>query len=255
MIVDLTGRTAIVTGGSRGIGKAIATALAKAGACVTIVSRKAEVCAQAAADIGHGCAWIAANVGDEQAAVDVARKIVAVQGRIDILVNNAATNPYVGLTVDVDLARWNKTLQVNLTAPLLWTQAVWRAAMRDGEGGCAILNVASVGGLWTSVDHGVYDVSKAALMHLTRQHAAELGPKARVNAIAPGLTKTDFNAVMFTDDPEGQRYAQDYPMQRLGDLQDMASAATFLCSDHAGWITGQTLVIDGGGQTGFARVG
>ena len=248
-------RAVIVTGGSRGIGKAIARAFAEAGDKVAIVSRNADACGAAAAEIGRGCIGIGAHVADADAAAAAIETVLGRFGGLDVLVNNAATNPYAGPTIDIDLPRWRKTLEVNLTGPLIWSQLAWQRAMRDGPEGASILNVGSVGGLWTSPDHGAYDVSKAALHHLTRQLAAELGPKVRVNCIAPGLTKTDFNARLFDDDPDGAKLSRDYPLQRLGRLEDMSAAALFLASEQAGWITGQLLAIDGGGQIGFQRTG
>lgn len=252
---DLSGRVAIVTGGSRGIGKAIAARLAQAGAQVVIASRKADVCAAAAAEIGHGCGWVAANVGEPGDAERAVTRVVGEHGAVDILVNNAATNPYLGHTVDIDLPRWQKIMQVNLTAPLVWTQLAWRQSMRHSTAQAVVLNVSSVGGYWTSPDHGAYDVSKAALMHLTRQLAAELGPAVRVNALAPGLTRTDFNKGLFQQEGAEEAIAAGYPLKRLGTVADMASVAHFLVSDDSSWITGQSLLVDGGGLYGFARTG
>lgn len=248
-------KVVVVTGGSRGIGKSIAAGFAARGASTVIVSRKQDACERAASEIGANCTGIAANVGDIEAASSVVDGVVARFGRIDILVNNAATNPYSGLTIDVDPARWTKTLQVNLTAPLIWSQLAWTKSMRAASGGSAIVNISSVGGLWTSRDHGVYDVSKAALNHLTRQLAAELGPRVRVNAVCPGLVKTDFNRRLFADDPHGVALGRSYPMQRIGEGADVAHATLFLASEEASWITGQILVVDGGGQIGFERTG
>ncbi|PBC35357.1 3-oxoacyl-ACP reductase [Rhodococcus sp. ACS1] len=255
MTGDLSGRVALITGGSRGIGKAIAAKLADAGAQVVIASRKAEVCAAAAQEIGHGCGWIAANVGSPEDAERSVTQVVEQYGAVDILINNAATNPYLGHTIEIDLPRWQKVLQVNLTAPLVWTQLAWQQSMQQSVTQSAVLNVSSVGGYWTSPDHGAYDVSKAALMHLTKQLAAELGPAARVNALAPGLTRTDFNTGLFEQDGAEAAIAAKYPLKRLGTVADMASVAHFLVSDDAGWITGQSLLVDGGGIYGFERTG
>ena len=173
-------------------------------------------------------------------------------GRLDVLVNNAATNPYAGPTIDVDLARWEKTLQVNVTAPLVWTQLAWKSYLREHGG--AVLNIASVGGLGTNAILGVYDVTKAALIHLTKQLAAELGPKVRVNAIAPGLIKTDFARVLW-EQGRGEQVARAYPLKRLGEPEDVAAAALYLACDAAsGWVTGHTIVLDGGGLIAFQRV-
>lgn len=250
MELSLTGKTALVTGGSRGIGKAIAAAFAGAGAQVMITSRKADRLEAAAAEIGDGCAWVAANVGDPEAPPHVVGETVERFGSIDILVNNAATNPYVGPLIEADLPRWNKTVQVNLTAPILWTQAAWRAGMQRKGG--VVLNVASVGGLTTSEALAVYNVTKAALIHATRQLAAELAPGVRVNAVAPGLIKTDF-ARMLWEGERGDAVARQYPLERLGEVEDIANAALYLCSGASGWVTGQTLVLDGGGLIAFGE--
>ncbi len=251
---SLEGRTAIVTGGSRGIGKAIAGQLARAGAQVMITSRKADACEAAAAEIGHGVAWKASNVGVPEEAEAVVDATLETFGAIDILVNNAATNPYAGPTIDVDLPRWDKTLQVNLTAPLVWSQLVWQRYMKDSEGGCSIVNISSVGGLSTNPALGVYDVTKAALLHLTRQLAAGLGPKVRVNAVAPGLIRTDFARILWEGD-RGAEVAQMYPLKRLGEPDDIAGAVLFLVAETGSWITGQTIVLDGGGLVSFQKIG
>ena len=252
MELSLQDRVAIVTGGSRGIGKAIAAAYAEAGAQVMIVSRKAEVCEAAAAEIGHGCRWMAGNVGDPETAAAVTDAVVDEFGAVHVLVNNAATNPYAGPMIDVDLPRWDKTMQVNVTAPLVWTQAAWNASMKEQTGGCSVVNISSVGGFSTSPALGVYDVTKAALIHMTKQLAAELAPVATVNALAPGLVKTDFARYLW-EDGRGEEVAKGYPMQRLGEVTDIAGAALFLASSAGSWITGRTLVLDGGGLIAFRR--
>ena len=251
----MTDRVTIVTGGSRGIGRAVAEAMVRAGGTVYVVSRKADACRETAEQIGGGCRWAAANAGSAEDADRVVAQVVQECGRLDVLVNNAATNPYVGPTIGIDLPRWEKTVQVNLTGPLVWSQAAWRHAMSSSGDDCAIVNVSSVGGLWTSGDHGAYDVTKAGLIHLTKQLAAELGPRVRVNSVAPGLTRTDINASLFTHDGAEEQLAADYPLRRLGRTSDIAGAVLFMASPAAGWITGQTLVVDGGGQIGLKRVG
>lgn len=249
----LDGKVALVTGGSRGIGKGIAQAFADAGAQVMITSRKAESCEAAVEEIGERAHYEAGNIGRTEDAERVIEATLDRLGGLDILVNNAATNPYAGPTIDVDLPRWQKTLEVNLTAPLFWTQLAWRRRMKEHGG--TVIHIASVGGFSTNAILGVYDVTKAALIHLTKQLAAELGPKVRVNAIAPGLIKTDFARVLWEGD-RGDQVAQAYPLKRLGEPQDVAAAALFLANDEAsGWITGHTLVLDGGGLVGFQHVG
>ena len=245
----LEGKVAIVTGGSRGIGKGIAKLFAEAGARVMITSRKAEACEAAAKEIGGHTEWAAGNIGSSDDAERVVDATLERFGRLDILVNNAATNPYAGPTIDVDLPHWEKTLQINLTAPLFWTQLAWRRALKQGGG--SVINVSSVGGFTTSQILGVYDVTKAALIHLTKQLAAELGPGVRVNAVAPGLIKTDFARVLWEGE-RGDEVAKAYPLKRLGEPEDVAAAALYLADDAtSGWVTGHTIVLDGGGLIRF----
>ncbi len=251
MELRLDGKTALVTGGSRGIGKAIAMAFAEAGANVVITARKAEQLEAAASEIGNECFWMPSNVGDAESATEVVRATIKQFGGIDVLVNNAATNPYVGPMIEADLPRWNKTIQVNLTAPLVWTQAAWNAGMKEKGG--VVLNIASVGGLATSSELAVYNMTKAALIHTTKQLAAELAPGVRVNAVAPALIKTDFARLLWEGE-RGEKAAKAYPLKRLGEVEDIANAAMYLCSDAAGWVTGQTLVLDGGATIDFLGI-
>lgn len=244
----LEGQVAIVTGGSKGIGRAIAAAFAENGATVVITSRKAETGEATAAELGPSVTWIGGNAGDPESAERVVAETVQRFGRVDVLVNNAATNPYAGPLIDIDLPRWNKTLQVNITGPLLWTQQCWQRWMRENGG--SVINISSVGALTTNPILGAYDLTKAALLHMTGQLAAELGPKVRVNAIAPGLVRTDFARVLWEGE-RGEEVAASYPLGRLGEPEDISAAALFLTLD-APWMTGQTLVIDGGGTIAFS---
>ena len=241
MEISLRGKTAIVTGASRGIGKAIAKSFVDAGAQVMLTSRKLDALQAAAKEMDGETDVFAANAGEidqAQACVDATMKRF---GKIDILVNNAATNPYYGQTLGVDSARFDKTFQVNLKGPLFWSQAVWNASMQKNPG--VILNIASVGGLRAEQGLGVYNLTKAAVIHLTSQLACELG-KTRVVGIAPGLVKTLFASVLIEN--VGDKLASALPTKRLGEPQDIANLALFLCSDLATWITGETYVIDGG---------
>jgi NAD(P)-dependent dehydrogenase (short-subunit alcohol dehydrogenase family) len=242
MEIRLEGKVALVTGSSRGIGLAIATELAAGGARVMLSSRKADALEAAAAGIDGEVAWAVANAGDPDQAAACVDATLERFGGLDILVNNAATNPYMGPTIDIDLPRLDKTIAVNWRAPLVWSQLAWRAAMQERGG--AILNVASIGGLSVEPTIGVYNGTKAALLHLTRTLAAELAPGVRVNAIAPGLVKTDMARALW--EPHEASMARTMPLGRLGEPEDIAHAAAFLCSDAASWITGTTLVIDGG---------
>ena len=241
MEISLRGKTAIVTGASRGIGKAIAKSFVDAGAQVMLTSRKLDALQAAAKEMDGETDVFAANAGEidqAQACIDATIKRF---GKIDILVNNAATNPYYGETLGVDSARFDKTFQVNLKGPLFWSQAVWNASMKINPG--VILNIASVGGLRAEQGLGVYNLTKAAIIHLTSQLACELGP-TRVVGIAPGLVKTAFASVLVEN--FGDKLAAALPTGRLGEPQDIANLALFLCSDLASWITGETYVIDGG---------
>ena len=242
MDVRLDGRVALVTGGSRGIGLAIAQEMAASGARVMISSRKADVLEAAVATLDGEGAWFAANAGDPDEAAACVAATVERFGTVDILVNNAATNPYMGKTIDIDRPRLDKTISVNFAGPLMWTQLAWQAAMRE-QGG-TVLNIASIGGMSVETSIGAYNATKAALLHLTRTLAAELSPGVRVNAIAPGLVKTDMARALW--EPNEAAFAKTLPMRRLGEPADIGRAAVFLCSDAASWITGTSLVVDGG---------
>ncbi|MEO8162215.1 MAG: SDR family NAD(P)-dependent oxidoreductase, partial [Ilumatobacteraceae bacterium] len=174
MEISLQGKVALITGASRGIGKAIANSYVQAGAKVMLSSRKEEALRQTAKEIGGDTEIFAANAGDLEAGQACVMATIERFGGIDILVNNAATNPYAGPTLEIDQARYDKTFQVNLRGPLFWTQAVWNSCMREKPG--VILNIASVGGLRAEGSLGIYNLTKAALIHLTRQLAGELGP-------------------------------------------------------------------------------
>ncbi|MEN9645020.1 MAG: hypothetical protein RL238_1689 [Actinomycetota bacterium] len=241
MQISMEGKVALVTGGSRGIGKAIAATLAASGAKVMISSRKLDALEAAAGEMDGEVEVYAGNAGEPEVARACVAATIERFGGLDILVNNAATNPYYGATLGVDEGRFDKTFQVNLRGPLFWCQAAWDQAMKDKPG--VMVNIASVGGLRSEAGLGVYNLTKAALIHLTRQLANELGP-TRVVGIAPGLVQTDFAA--FLVDNFGERLAQQLPLQRLGEPQDIANLAVFLASDAASWITGDTYVIDGG---------
>jgi NAD(P)-dependent dehydrogenase (short-subunit alcohol dehydrogenase family) len=243
----LTGRTALITGASRGIGKATAVALAAQGCNVVLSSRKQEALDEVAAEIraAHpdvGVLPKAAHVGDEEAARACVEAAVGEFGAVDILVNNAATSPHFGPLVDLDAPRAAKTVQVNQFAVVLWTQLAWRLSM--AERGGSIVNIASVGGMITEHGIGYYNATKAAVIHLTRQFAMELAPSVRVNGIAPGLVKTHLAEALWKEN-EAQ-IAKFLPLGRLGEPEDIAKAVVFLAGDASSWMTGQTIVIDGG---------
>lgn len=247
MEVSLDGKVALVTGASRGIGKAIAKGFVDAGAKVMLTSRKLDGLEAAAADIGGDVAVFPAHVGKPEDAVKCIDATIERFGGLDILVNNAGANPYYGATMEVDELRYDKTFEVNLRGPVFWTQEAYRRAFKEKPG--VIVNVSSVGGLRTEFGLGVYNVTKAALIHLTRQLAGELAPN-RVIGIAPGLVKTDFAAHLVEN--FGAELAARMPTRRLGEPEDIGNLVTFLVSDKASWITGDTYVIDGG--AGVAQV-
>jgi NAD(P)-dependent dehydrogenase (short-subunit alcohol dehydrogenase family) len=210
---------------------------------VMISSRKEANLKPAADEIG--AEWFAANAGDEASAAACIDATVERLGRLDILVNNAATNPHMGPITTIDQSKAEKTTQVNLWGPLMWTTLAVKAGMGEHEPG-SVINVASVGGYGVSPSIGYYNVTKAGVIHLTRHLAVELAPKVRVNCLAPGLVKTDFARALWEAGEDA--IAKRFPMRRLGEPEDIAGAAVFLASDAASWLTGQTLVIDGGGM-------
>jgi NAD(P)-dependent dehydrogenase (short-subunit alcohol dehydrogenase family) len=241
--ISLDGKTALVTGASRGIGAAIAAIYADAGANVVLSSRKVEALDEVAATLpSEHVMTFAANAGEPDQAEACVQATVERFGAVDILVNNAATNPYMGSSIDIDLGRYDKTFQVNLRGPLVWTQAAWQATMRDHGG--VVINVASIGGIRGERGIGIYNTTKAGLIHLTETLAADLAPGVRVNALAPGLVKTYFARALW--EPAEEAVAATVPLRRLGEPEDIAQAALFLASDFASWITGHTLVVDGG---------
>lgn len=249
MDVSLSGKVALVTGGSRGIGKAIAKSFAESGAQVMITSRKMDALVEARQEMNGEVEVFAANAGDLDGISSCVQATMERFGAIDIFVNNAATNPYLGKTLGVDPSRFDKTFQVNIRGPLFWCQAVWEAWMKEHPG--VMINIASVGGLRAESGLGVYNLTKAAIIHMTKQLASELGP-TRVVGIAPGLVQTDFAKVLVEN--VGDQLAARLPLGRIGRPEDIANLATFLASDRASWITGETYVVDGGGGAAAERM-
>lgn len=235
-------RTAIITGASRGIGLACAQELAARGAKVVLTSRQEEAAEAAAAQVDGEAAGFAAHVLDEEAARRCVAFAIERFGGADILVNNAGTNPAFGPLVDQDHGRFMKTLEVNVWAAVLWTGLAWKAWMKDHGG--AIVNTASVGGLLAGRELGAYHVSKAALIHLTRQLALELAPKVRVNAVAPGVVRARLAEALWKE--HEAEVAGATPMGRIGEPADVAQLVGFLVSEASSWITGETVVVDGG---------
>lgn len=237
-------RVALVTGASRGIGQAIAAELLASGARgVVITGRREESLAEVADELDvDRVRPVVGNASDPDHVRDAVAAAVDAFGACDVLVNNAGTNPSGGSIVDVDMGAVDKTWDVNLRAPLVFAREVWRQWM--GEHGGAIVNIGSVGGLQPSPFIGAYNVSKAALHHLTRQLAHELAPGVRVNAVAAAVVKTRLSRLLWESDEEGA--AAHHPLKRLGTPEDVAAAVTFLASDAASWISGVVLPVDGG---------
>ncbi|EME21957.1 SDR family oxidoreductase [Rhodococcus triatomae] len=246
--LDLSGRTAIVTGASRGIGLATAQALADAGANVVLTSRKQEAADEAAALIRGSAIGVGAHAVEEDQARRCIELTIEKFGRVDVLVNNAGTNPAFGPLINQDHGRFAKTMDVNLWAPLLWTRLAVEAWM--GEHGGSVVNTASIGGLGHEAGIGMYNVSKAALIYLTKQLALELSPRIRVNSVAPGVVRTKLAEALWKEHEE--QVAASTALARIGEPEDVAAAIAFLASDAASWITGETMVIDGGMRLGDA---
>jgi len=241
---SLKERVAIVTGASRGIGLGIAAELVRQGARVCVTARNADQLGAAVAELGGPDVAIAVPGKADDAghqAEAIARNVEAF-GRLDMLVNNAGINPVYGPVAGTDLGAAAKIMAVNVLAPLAWTALARDAWM--GEHGGSVVNVSSVAGLRPSPGIGMYGVSKAALIRLTTELAVELGPGIRVNAVAPAVVKTKFATALYEGREEQVSAA--YPLKRLGVPEDIAGAVAFLLSYQASWITGQTLVLDGG---------
>lgn len=249
-LFDLTGKVAIVTGSSRGIGKASAKALADQGAKVVISSRKQDACDAVAAEInakhGEGTAIaIAASISDKAALGQLVAETRAAFGRIDILVCNAASNPYYGPLAGIEDDQFRKILDNNVLSNH-WLIQLCAPEMRERRDGSIII-VSSIGGLRGSTTIGAYNVSKAADFQLARNYAVEYGPdNVRVNCIAPGLIKTDFARALWENPDAEHRVNQQTPLRRLGDPEDIAGAVVYLAAPASRYMTGQAVVVDGG---------
>jgi NAD(P)-dependent dehydrogenase (short-subunit alcohol dehydrogenase family) len=247
-LFDLSGRVALVTGASRGIGEATARLLAEQGAHVVVSSRKQADLDRVAAEIvqaGGKATPIAAHQGDSAALAELMRRVSAELGRLDILVNNAATNPHFGHIADTDMGMVDKTLQVNVKG-YFELSALAAKAMRAGGGG-AIVNVASINGVRPALFQGIYSITKAAVINMTQAFARECGPwKVRVNAVLPGLTDTKFASAITGNEAIRKSFTDQLPLQRMAQPEEIAPAVLYLASDASSYVTGTTLVVDGG---------
>ena len=244
--INLEGKVAIVTGASRGIGEAIARCFAANGAKVVVASRKIEGLSAVAESIGANAHAVAAHTGREADCAALVEAAVQKFGKVDILVNNAATNPHFGPLVDVDEGAWDKTFEVNLKGYFWMTREVVKH-LRSRDAAGSIIHMASVAGLVASPLQGVYAMTKAAVISMTKTLAYELaGNKIRVNAIAPGFVDTKFAAAVLKNDTLLEEVMRITPMKRYGQPDEIAGGALYLASDSASYLTGHTLVIDGG---------
>jgi NAD(P)-dependent dehydrogenase (short-subunit alcohol dehydrogenase family) len=256
-LFDLKGQVAVVTGGSRGIGRAICERLAEHGAKVVVSSRKKDACQEVVDAItaqGGMAMAVACNIGRKEelrALVDAAR---AAYGRVDILVCNAAVNPYFGPSQDIPDEAYDRIMNSNVRSNLWLCQMVIPEMAERGAG--SVIIVSSIGGFRGSPRLGIYGVSKAADMQLVRALATEWGPRGvRVNAIAPGLVRTDFARALWEDPVNLRKRTRDTPLLRIGEPDEIAGAAVFLAARASGFMTGQTIVVDGGVLAGPPLVG
>jgi 3-oxoacyl-[acyl-carrier protein] reductase len=240
----LTDRTAIVTGASRGIGLAIAQRLLDEGARVVITARKPDALAEAAAELGgeDRVRWVAGSADDPAHQDEVIATATEAFGAPTLMVNNTGINPVYGPLMSLDLAAARKIVETNCLAAISWVQKLHASGL--AERGGSIVNVASIAGLKPAPGIAFYGASKAMLIHLTEELAVELGPSIRVNAVAPAVVKTKFATALY----EGREdeVSAPYPLKRLGVPEDIAGVVAFLLSDVAAWMTGQTVVVDGG---------
>jgi NAD(P)-dependent dehydrogenase (short-subunit alcohol dehydrogenase family) len=245
---DLRGKVALVTGASRGIGEAIAKTLAAHGAHLVVSSRKAEACARVVSDIesaGGRAEAMACHVGEPAQIADVMSRIDATHGRLDILVNNAVTNPYFGPVIDADLGAFQKTVDVNIRGFFVASCAAAKL-MHKNDGG-SIVNIASISGVVPGPNQGIYSITKAAVIGMTKVFAsecAELG--VRVNAVLPGITETKFTAALVEDEALLGHYLEHVPLKRVAQPQEIAGAVLYLVSPAASYTTGICMPIDGG---------
>jgi NAD(P)-dependent dehydrogenase (short-subunit alcohol dehydrogenase family) len=247
-LFDLTGKIALVTGASRGIGESIARLLAQQGAHVIVSSRKIDDCQSVADSIsadGGSASALACHVGNMEDITSTFAAIKETHGRLDILINNAATNPYFGHILDTDLAAYNKTVEVNVRG--YFFMSIEAGKMMREQGGGAIVNTASVNALRPGPMQGIYSITKAAVVSMTKAFARECAPLGiRCNAILPGLTKTKFAGALFTHDEIYTEAIKTIPMGRHAEPDEMAGTVLYLVSDAASFTNGECIVVDGG---------
>ena len=247
-LFDLTGKTALVTGSTKGIGKAIATALAEAGAKVVISSRKHDACEKVAAELrGNGAIAvpIAANISRDEEIDALVKTTTSELGAPDILVCNAAVNPYYGPFLETPDDAFDKTVRVNIRSNMRLARMCIPAMQQKKDG--AIVVVSSIAGFRGTDNLGIYGLTKAADAQLVRNLAVTYGKdNIRVNGIAPALVKTDFARALWEDPERARNVARSYPMQRLGEPDDIAGAVVYFASPAGAWTTGQVLLVDGG---------
>tara|TARA_R110000787_G_scaffold57455_9_gene131250 strand:+ start:352 stop:1116 length:765 start_codon:yes stop_codon:yes gene_type:complete len=247
-LFDLSGKVALITGASRGIGEATARVLAQHGAHVVISSRKQaalDTVAESIINEGGKATAIAAHQGDSAALQALLGEIESGLGRLDILVNNAATNPYFGHVANTDMSMVEKTLQVNIKG--YFELCSLAAKMMEKSGGGSIINVASINGRKPAPMQGIYSITKAAVINMTQSFARECGPwKVRVNAVLPGLTQTQFAGALIDNEAFREDFLRQVPLGRIAQPSEIASAILFLSSEAASYVTGSSLTVDGG---------
>ena len=252
-LFDLGGKVALVTGASRGIGEAIAKLFAEQGAHVIVSSRRAQSCDEVVASIkeaGGSAETMACHVGDMDDISRTFSDIKAKHGTLDILVNNAAANPYFGHVLDTDLGAYNKTVEVNIRGYFFMSieaGKLMRESFKQGNGGGVIINTASINGLQPGMKQGIYSITKAAVINMTKSFAKECAQyDIRVNALLPGLTKTKFAGALFEDEQMHKAAMQVIPMRRHAEPEEMAGTVLYLASNASSYTTGECIVVDGG---------